>query len=73
MEELTAKVNQFAENITTIATPVGILSLTVIFFALIASPLARRWAEENKGLLGSVIGGLLFITLAGPIVTALFG
>ncbi len=62
------KVNELQGKLVDLARPVGVLSLMVILFSLIASPLARRWAEENKATAMMVILGLVTITFVPDIV-----
>ncbi|HEU4327411.1 MAG TPA: hypothetical protein VFS21_30010 [Roseiflexaceae bacterium] len=65
---LEGRANELQGKLVDLARPVGMFSLTFILFSLIASPVARRWAEENKATATMVILGLVTITFVPDIV-----
>ncbi|HEU4328195.1 MAG TPA: hypothetical protein VFS21_33975 [Roseiflexaceae bacterium] len=50
------------------ASPLAGLALVVIGISLLAAPMARSWAEQNKALLGGIVGGLVLIYFNADIV-----
>ncbi len=67
------KFEAFTTGIAGLAPYAAGLSLTIIMIALILSPAAKEWAQENKRLAGTVIFGLLAISLVPAFVQAVAG
>ena len=67
------KFEAFTTGIAGLAPYAAGLSLTIIMFALVMSPAAKEWAQDNKRLAGPVIFGLMAIALVPAFVAALSG